>query len=260
MRLIYPRRNSATTFVLLAAVVMNVITMAVVTVQAPGFTVNPGGLMLLLAAIGGAAFLRDTKLQAFWPYWLGCGTASWFACYWMGIHPALALIPIVPFLPHDARRRGDVFADRPDPTPVHDSEHRWNGLAQIALFLFGLVNGGVILKHFDTGTWAVLVAALVGRPAGILIAMTMAMNVGLRLPGHMRWTDLVVASLATTSGFTFALFVAATALPIGAVSEQVTVGALSTALGALITVGAAGVLAVGRFKPHQGGRARWRSA
>ena len=66
---------------------------------------------------------------------------------------------IVPLLPHN-RRPDDVFADRPDEHPVHQAEHEWNGVAQIALFMFGLINAGVILKHIDTGTWAVLVAAL----------------------------------------------------------------------------------------------------
>lgn len=259
MRLIYPYRNSATTFVLLAAVITDLVAMTVVTLQAPDFTLHANGIVLLLAALGGAAFLHGRTVRAFWPYWLGCGTVSWLAFYWMGIHPALALIPIVPFLPHDARRRGDVFADRRDDDAVHVGEHQWNGIAQIALFMFGLVNAGVILHHADTGTWAVLVASILGRPAGILLAMGVAISAGLRLPGHMRWPDLVVAAMATTSGFTFALFVAGAALPLGAVSEQMTVGALATAAGAALTFGAAWLLAVGRFKTRNRARRQWHS-
>ena len=247
MRLIYPYRHSATAFVLLAAVVTDAIVIAAVTLQAPDFALHPGGLALLLAALAAAAVMRRRGVRAFWPYWLGCGTASWLALNWMGLHPALALVPIVPLLPHDARR-GDVFADRPDQGDVHHHEHEWNGVAQVALFLFGLVNAGVILKHFDTGTWAVLVAAVLGRPAGIVIALTLAMSAGFVLPGRMKWRDLIVAALAMTSGFTFALFVSSTALPMGAVAEQVTIGALATAGGALLTIAAAWLMAVGRFK------------
>jgi NhaA family Na+:H+ antiporter len=167
----------------------------------------------------------------------------------MGIHPALALVPIVPLLPHD-RRPGDVFADRPDDNPVHHAEHEWNGVAQIALFLFGLVNGGVILRHVDTGTWAVVVAAIVGRPLGIAGAVALASAAGLHPPRRMGWSDLTIIALATTSGFTFALFLGAVTLPIGAVSGQITLGALFTAAGAIITVGMAWVLTVGRFKPR----------
>ena len=36
----------------------------------------------------------------------------------------------------------------------------WRYPAQAALFFFGLVNGGVMLRGYDTGTWALLVGAL----------------------------------------------------------------------------------------------------
>ena len=247
MRWIYSYRSSATTFVLLAAVVTDATVMTVVTVRAPDFTLHAGGLALLLAALAVAVVLRRRGVKKFWPFWLACGPLSWAAFYWMGIHPALALVPIVPLLPHDARRR-EVFADRLDSTPIHHAEHEWNGIAQIALFFFGLVNAGVILKHVDTGTWAVLVAAVIGRPAGILIALGLAMSAGLRLPGRMHWRDVIVAALAMTSGFTFALFVSSIALPAGAVAGQVALGALMTVAGAGVTVAAARLLAAGRFK------------
>jgi Na+:H+ antiporter, NhaA family len=260
MRLIYPHRNSATTFVLLTAVVTDVIAITVVTLQAPDFTLHAGGIGLLLLALVGAVVLHRRTVRSFWPYLFGIGAVSWAAFYWMGIHPALALIPIVPFMPHDPRHGRDVFADRPDDDdPIHYAEHEWSAVAQVALFLFGLVNGGVILKHADTGTWAVLIAALIGRPAGIVIAVAMALSVGLRLPRRMHWRDLLVAALATSSGFTFALFVAGVALPIGAVAGQMTVGALATAFGAVITVLAAWRLGAGRFSsPHQA-RGTWHS-
>jgi len=167
----------------------------------------------------------------------------------MGIHPALALVPIVPLLPHD-RRPGEVFADRPDHDPVHQAEHEWNGLAQLALFMFGLVNAGVIFRHVDTGSWAVLVAALAGRPLGIIAAVALAVSAGLHLPKRMKWADVIVVALATTGGFTFALFLASAALPAGAVAEQVTLGALLTAAGAVVTIYTAWMLCVGRFKPQ----------
>jgi NhaA family Na+:H+ antiporter len=247
MRLLYPRRHSAAALVLLAAAITDVMVMTVVTLQAPEFRIHIGGVILMLLALGGAAVLRRRAVGGFSPYWLACGALSWFALYWVGIHPALALLPLVPLMPH-AVRRHDLFTDESDSDPIHRGEHEWNGAAQVALFMFGMVNGGVILKHVDTGTWAVILAAILGRPAGILIALGLALAAGLRLPRGMRWPDLVVAALATTSGFTFALFLAATVLPIGAVAEQITIGALATAAGALVTVLAARLLAVGRFK------------
>lgn len=254
LRLIYPRRSAIVSFLLLMAVITDAIAIAVVSLGAPDFELHVSGLALLLVALAAAVALRRRGVKTFWPYWLGCGSLSWAALYWMGIHPALALLPIVPLMPHDPRR-GEVFADRTDAAPIHVSEHEWNAVAQIALFLFGLVNAGVILRQADTGTWAITVAAMAGRPIGILIATALAMTAGMHLPRMMHWRDLIVISLATTSGFTFALFLATAAVPPGAVSEQVTVGALATAAGALFTFAAAWLLKAGRFKPHGEGHA-----
>lgn len=248
MRMIYPRRNSVVAFMLLTAVLTDAMAIALTSVQAPGLELNASGSGLLLLALLSAVALRRNGVKSFVPYWLVSGTLSWLGLYRLGIHPALALVPIVPLLPHD-RRRADVFADRDDRNPIHHAEHEWNGVAQIAVFLFGLVNAGVIVSHFDTGTWAVLVAAVLGRPLGIIAAVMLAVAAGLRLPKQMHWDDVVIAALATTSGFTFALFLTAAALPPGAVSQQITLGALLTFSGALLTLGLAWVLCVGRFRP-----------
>jgi NhaA family Na+:H+ antiporter len=251
LRLIYPRRSAPVSFLLLLAVVTNVIAMAVVVLQAPDFELHVTGLGLLLTALATAAALRRRGVKVFWPYWLVSGSLSWLALYWMGIHPALALLPIVPLVPHD-RRQGEVFADRVDEDPLHQAEHEWNGVAQLAVFLFGLVNAGVIVRHFDTGTWAVLVAALAGRPLGVIAAVALGVAAGLPLPRRMTWTDVTVIALATTSGFTFALFLGAAALPIGAVADQVKLGALLTAIGAVVTIWVAWMCTVGRFAPRAG--------
>ena len=249
LRLIYPRRTATVAFLLLLAVVTDIIAMALVTLLDPGFELNPGGFALMVAAMASAALLRQRRVGKFWPYWLVSGTLSWLALYWMGIHPALALIPIVPFLPHD-RRPAELFADRIDDDPIHHAEHEWNGVAQVALLLFGLVNAGVIVRQFDTGTWAVLAAGLLGRPLGIVAAIAFGLALGLRLPRRMTWSDVVVIALATTSGFTFALFLGAATLPPGAVADQVKLGALLTAAGAAIAIWVAWISTVGRFQPR----------
>jgi NhaA family Na+:H+ antiporter len=246
LRLIYPRRSLPLAFVLVLAVVTDAFIITAVTLTSPNFDFSLSGLYLLLLMLAVAALLRQRKVESFWAYWLGCAPLSWFALYLMGIHPALALVPIVPLLPHAARKL-DAFADRPDSQGLHYAEHQWNGVAQVALFLFGLVNAGVILRHYDNGTWAVVIAALVGRPLGVIGGVALGVAAGLRLPRNLRWRDLVVIALATTSGFAFALFVTTIVLPIGAVNGQVTLGALSTAAGAVVTGAVAWLAGVGRF-------------
>jgi NhaA family Na+:H+ antiporter len=253
LRLIYPHRNQAVAFLLVLSVVTDVIVMALVAPVSSSWLLEPAGPVLLLVAVGGAAALKYRRVRSFWPYLLGAGSLSWLGLYSMGIHPALALVPLVPLLPHDARRR-DIFADRPDAAPIHYGEHEWNGVAQVALFLFGLVNAGVILRHFDTGSWTVMLAALVGRPLGILGAIGLAVAGGVRLPRKMHWRELMVLAVASSSGFTFALFMAGAALPAGAVAEQITVGALATVAGAGAALGVAWLLGVGRFAAPQGRR------
>jgi NhaA family Na+:H+ antiporter len=120
-------------------------------------------------------------------------------------------------------------------------------VAQAVLFFFGVVNAGVILRGVDTGTWAILAAALLGRPLGILGGAAIGLALGLRLPMSLRWRELVVIALATSSGFTFALFAATTLLPPGAVLTQVKLGALGTVTGAAAAFVAARLLGVGRF-------------
>ncbi|HEX6162496.1 MAG TPA: Na+/H+ antiporter NhaA [Vicinamibacterales bacterium] len=250
MRLIYPRRTAPVAFVLLLAVIIDAVAMIAVTVAHADLRLHASGLFAVGIAIAAAAVMRMARVRTFVPYVL-CAASVWFGFYSLGIHPALAFIPIVPFLPHEVRRR-EVFAAPPEDDDVHMVENAWNAWAQIALFMFGLVNAGVIVRHVDTGSWAVLFAAIVGRPAGILIAVSLALAAGLTLPRKMRFGDLVVAALATTSGFTFALFLGTAALPAGAVSQQVTLGALATAAGALLTIGVARAIGVGRHQHARG--------
>jgi NhaA family Na+:H+ antiporter len=203
----------------------------------------------MIAALGLAALMRRYRVRSFWLYLTLPGTLSWLAFYSEGLHPALALIPVVPFLPHEPRGL-NVFADPRDDDAVHHFEHEWNELVQGILFMFGLVNAGVLLQGYDTGTWAVLAAALVGRPIGMLLAVAAAVGLGMHLPRRIGWRELAVIALATSSGFTFALFFATGLLPAGAVMAQIKFGALATAVGAIATFGVARLLEVGRFAPR----------
>jgi NhaA family Na+:H+ antiporter len=178
-------------------------------------------------------------------YLLTSGTLSWLACYWGGIQPALALVPIIPFLPHRPRDL-DLF-DATGPLEPRRFEHVVRYPVQVVLFFFGLVNGGVVLAGAMPGAWAVLVAALVGRPIGILAAVALGGLAGLRLPAHLRWPELIVVALAASAGFTFALFFATSIMPAGPLLNELKLGALSTAAGALVAFAAARLLHVGRF-------------
>ena len=123
----------------------------------------------------------------------------------------------------------------------------WKYPLQIVLFLFVLVNAGVMMRGFGTGTKAVAIAALAGKPIGMLAAIGLAVACGLPLPRRTNWRDVIVIALTCSTGFTSALFVATAAIPPGPVLAELKVGALLTVAGAVAAMAAAALLHVGRF-------------
>jgi len=246
------RRGSVLPFLLLLALATDAFGLLIVGLRPPLVAIAPAAVLLMSAALAVSALLRRRGERRFWPYIAIAGSLSWLALYLQGSHPALALLPIVPFLPREPRRH-EPFAEPDDDDPIHHFEHRWTEWVQVVLFLFGLVNAGVILRGYGTGTWAILTAGLVGRPLGILAAIGLALAIGFHLPPRIGWRELVVIALATSSGFTFALFMATGLMATGPLLAEIKLGALSTAVAALLTIGAARLLQVGRFARRRAG-------
>jgi NhaA family Na+:H+ antiporter len=206
------------------------------------------GGALMAAGLLAAAALRNARVRSFWPYVMVGGGLSWGALFWAGLHPGLALVPIVPFIPHAARDRG-FFADAP--TDAHDAlsrfERTFRAPMHVALLLFGLVNGGVVLRAVEAGAWILPLAAIVGKPLGILAATEVAVAFGFHLHRRVGWRELVVASLLASSGFTIALFMASAALAPGQALALTRMGALVSLAAAPLGLLAARLLRVGRF-------------
>jgi NhaA family Na+:H+ antiporter len=255
------RRHAAIAFLLLLGIAADAFGILFVASRDAFVNTRPGGTVLMAAALGLAFVLRRAKVRTFWPYLLACGPLSWWALYIDGVHPALALVPIVPFLPHTPRSL-EVFTEGPHSR--HDSprhfEHVWRYPIQAVLFLFGLVNAGVLLNGYDTGTWALLAATLIGKPLGILAAVGLALALGLHLPVRFHWRDLIVVAFATSGGFTFGLFFATAVFPMGPVLTQLKIGAVLSGVGVPLAFAAARLLHAGRFDHrtrHHTNRARW---
>jgi NhaA family Na+:H+ antiporter len=242
------RRHPAIPFLVVLAIAANGAGLLAIASRQAFVEVRPGGTVLMLAAIAMAVALRRWKVRSFWPYLFVCGPLSWWALYFDGLHPALALVPIVPFMPHRPRSL-ELFSEAPH--GVHDSprhfEHVWNYPVQAVLFFFGLVNAGVLLSGYGAGTWAFLIAALLGKPLGILAATGAAVALGLHMPVRLHWRDLVVVALATSSAFAFGLFFATAVVPLGPILAELKLGAVATGIGVPLAFGAARLLHVGRF-------------
>jgi NhaA family Na+:H+ antiporter len=248
-RIVFPAASPAIPFLLLLAIADDALGLMLLAVFYPSAPLQPGYFLVLVGAACGVAWaLRRRPVRSFWPYILLPGTISWFGFYLGGLHPALALVPILPFLPHAARDPG-LFVE-PTP-PQHDAlnefEHWWKTPVEFILFAFALTNAGVPLTAAGGTTWVVLAALIVGKPLGIMAATWLAERVGLRRSEGLAWSHMLVLGLMAGIGFTVALFFTTAAFDVGPTLDQaklgallsVSAGALAIALGRLMKIGRA---------------------
>ena len=157
---------------------------------------------------------------------VGAGSLSWAALYVGGFRPALALVPIVPFMPHASHDLG-LFEARESlrGNTLDRFEQWWAKPVQFALLLFGFANAGVPVAQIGPGTYYVLAALLLGKPIGILLFLGARM-LGARLPAGLQVRDLVIVGIAAALGFTVSLFFATAAFAEGSTLAETTMGAL----------------------------------
>lgn len=227
-RVIFPIGHPAISFLLLLAIADDALGLIVLAVFYPSGPLSVAALAILLtAAVLAALWLKRRRVQSFWPYVLGAGSLSWAALYFGGFHPALALVPIVPFMPHSSRDLG-VFAPREElqADTLNRFEHWWAAPVQFVLLLFGLANAGVPFEQVGPGTYFVLAGLLLGKPLGIVLFTGLARLAGARPSGGLHLADLVVIGITASIGFTVSLFFATAAFPPGAALAETKMGAL----------------------------------
>jgi NhaA family Na+:H+ antiporter len=255
-RLVFPVGHPAIPFLLLLAIADDAMGLIILAVFYPSGSLSFGALGVLMpAALSCALWLRRKRVQGFWPYVLGPGALSWAALYVGGFHPALALVPIVPFMPHGSRDLG-LFDAREDAQPdtLNRFEHWWSTPVQFILLLFGFANAGVPLEQIGPGTYYVVLGLLLGKPTGILLFSGFARMAGARLAPGLRATDLLVLGIMAAIGFTVSLFFATAAFPEGAALAETKMGALLSFVAAPIAVAAGRLLRVRETRKADAGR------
>ena len=250
-RITFRPDHPAIPFLLLLAIASDALGFAVIAVYSPAQEVHLGtGGLLLVVAMAAAWGLRRARVTSFWPYVIVAGGFSWFALFRSGLHPALALVPIMPFLPHAARDPGFFVDARPDAKDtLSQFEVWWRYPAQIALFFFGLVNAGIPIRALEAGTWGVPIAVIAGKPLGVLLATGVAIAAGLHLPSRIGWRELVVVGFSAAIGFSVGLFFCAALLPPGQLRSEMGMGVLLSLGAAPVALISARMLRVGRFAP-----------
>ena len=227
-RLIFPPGHPAIPFLLLLAIADDAMGLVLLAVFYPSGPLALGRFAALMApALLIAALLRRRRVIRVWPYVAGAGGLSWLALYLGGFHPALALVPILPFMPHAKRDLG-IFDQREEylPDTMNRFEHSWKVPVQFILFAFGLVNAGVPFTSLGPGTWIVLTSLVVGKPIGILAFTRTGVLAGLRAPGGLTSLQTLVLGVAAGIGFTVALFFATASFPPGTTLDEAKMGAL----------------------------------
>lgn len=237
-RMIFPPHHPAIPFLLLLAVADDAFGLLILAIFYPSHALSPIALVALMSlALALAWWLRRRKTASYWPYLLGPGVLSWVALYYGGMHPALALVPIVPFMPIEERYH-ELYEDTsPRATATLNTfADDWHVPVQIVLLFFGLTNAGVSLASLGVPTWLVLGALVVGTPLGILLMTAAAVAVGLERPAGMTYGDVALVGIAAGIGFTVALFFATAAFPPGPALDQAKMGALLSFLAGPLAV------------------------
>jgi len=235
-RLVFGAKHPAVNFLLLLAVADDAIGLGIIAVfyPDPAHPVAPVMLLFTLGGILAALVFRLRKVQNWVPYVLIGGGLSWYGLITAHLHPALALVFIVPFLPAERPQMGLIAEsqDRPgiDPahadTPLQRFEHFFKTPVDYGLFFFAFANAGVEFANIGPLTWIVLAALVVGKTLGVVLFSSLGNLLGFSLPDGMGSKDLAIAGLVAGLGLTVALFVSGEAYTDPALQSEAKMGAL----------------------------------
>ena len=167
---------------------------------------------------------------------------AWLGLFKASLHPALALVPVVAFMPQAskgaAKDADHAELDKCPPSPLHAFEHDVHLFVQfVVLSLFGLCNVGVQLGSVGYPTLAVFASLVVGKTAGIYLCSVIGASLKFPLPRGVGWFDIVLLGFIASCGLTVSLFVAGEAFrgdP--AVEAEAKMGALLSLLTAPLAI------------------------
>jgi NhaA family Na+:H+ antiporter len=221
-RIVFGGKHPAVNFLLLLAVADDAIGLGIIAVfyPDPANPVAPVMLLYTVAAMGIAFGLRKMNVQAWWPYILIAGFVSWYGLLSAHLHPALALVFVVPFLPFE----------REGPSPLQDFEHAVKPTVDWGLFFFAFANAGAEMSSIGTMTWVILASLVVGKTLGIGLFSAVGVKMGFPLPNGMDMKTLAMAGLVAGLGLTVALFVAGEAYVDPTLQAEAKMGAVFSGL------------------------------
>ncbi len=246
-RLVFGAKHPAVSFLLLLAVADDAIGLGIIAIfyPDPSHPVQPIYLLFVLAGMLSCFLLKKFQVKSFWAYLLIGGGLSWSGLILAYLHPALALVPIIPFLPHSKSRHGQLFEDeKEDESSLVKLEHTFKIPVDIGLLGFGLANAGVAFSSVNVVTWIVLLSLLIGKTFGITLFSYVGKLLGFPLPNGMDFKALVLAGGIAAIGLTVALFVAGEAFQNPILQGGAKMGAILSGLIALKAILAGKILKI----------------
>ncbi|MCB1324802.1 MAG: Na+/H+ antiporter NhaA [Spirochaetales bacterium] len=236
-RIVFGNRHPAVSFLLLLAVADDAIGLGIIAVFYPDPHHPVEVYYLALTALGMlvAFLLRKGGIRNMWLYVVFGGGLAWLGLIMAHLHPALALVFIVPFMPSGHGSHEQLFADEAsDHSTITNFEHTFKMFVDIGLFGFGFANAGVTFAGITEVTWIIFTSLLVGKTVGITLFSLGAQAIGFRLPNGMNLKTLVLSGVVAGLGLTVALFVAGQAFTEPAIQGAAKMGAvLSGAIGVI---------------------------
>jgi NhaA family Na+:H+ antiporter len=232
-RTVFGRGHPAIQYLLLLAVVDDGIGLAIIALfyGDPAHPAQPAYLALVGLGMAVAFAFRRLGGSSWLPTVALAGPLAWSGLALARLHPALALVFIVPFLP----------ASGGEDSPLLRFEHQLKLPVDLGLFLFAFTQAGVTLADVGPLSWLVLGSLVVGKTAGIALCGALAIRLGFPLPARMGARELAMVGFVAALGLTVALFVASAAFRDPSLLGQAKMGALGSGL-----VGLAAI-AVGRL-------------
>ncbi len=249
-RMVFGKGHPAVSFLLLLAVADDGIGLAIIAIfyPDPAHPVQPFFMVLIAMACMIANIMRLKGVKNYWHYLLGPGVLSWCGFYFAHLHPALALVPVIPFLPSAGRDEG-LFAERggQHQDTLNQFEHAFKLPVDLGLFAFGLANAGVEMSSVGGATIAVLLGLVVGKTAGIYGFSMLGDKFGFPLPEGMDSKSLFMTGVVAALGLTVALFVAGVAFTDESLQGAAKMGALLSAFVAPVALVLGRVMGIERI-------------
>lgn len=241
IRFLFGARHPAVSFLLLLAVADDAIGLGIIAIGYPD-PAHPTQWMNLCWCIPGMTIawgLRRANVLNWVPYIFIGGTLCWWGLYSAHLHPALALVFVVPFLPGPKYDLG-LFIEEQDHSgdyshnPLENFEHSLKLFVDFGLFFFALVNAGVSFGEVNGLSWIIVASLIAGKVIGIVGFSSVAVKLGFPLPAGMNFRHLIVTSCVAGLGLTVALFVCGQAFVDPSLRAAAKMGAVFSVAAALV--------------------------